>query len=171
MDKTFFELMARYNKNANEKMNELIAALSEEEWNRQFPGYFRSIHELCSHIFGGDHRWLKRFKAAGDFKILDKKRFDVDYDFNKLFFADINEYLTERAELDSIIIDFVNELPEDDMNKKVKWTSSKGIDCACMIRTGLIHLSHHETHHRGMISLLLEFLGKENDYSSLFMYE
>jgi hypothetical protein len=29
----------------------------------------------------------------------------------------------------------------------------------------------HKTHHRGMISLYLEFLGKENDYSNLYPYE
>ena len=171
MDKTFFELMARYNKNANEKMNEIIVPLSDEEWNRQFPGYFKSVHELCSHIFGGDHRWLRRFKATGNFKSLENKRFDVDYDFNHLFFSSVSEYVTERVIMDAIIIDFVNELPEDGMDKKVNWINTRGIACTCRVKTGLVHLSHHETHHRGMISLLLEFLGKENDYSSLFLYE
>jgi uncharacterized damage-inducible protein DinB len=73
--------------------------------------------------------------------------------------------------MDNIIISFINELSENDLNKKMKWTNSKGIECVHTLGTGLIHLSHHETHHRGMISLYLEFLGKENDYSNLYFYE
>ena len=171
MDKAFFELMARYNKNVNKLMNEVIVLLSEDEWKRKYRGYFKSIHELCSHIYGGDHRWLRRFKTAGNFKVLDNALFDTAYDFDHLFFCNINEYLTGRDIMDSVIVDFVNELSDEDMDKKIQWTSTNGSDCACMVKTGLLHLSHHQTHHRGMVSLLLEFMGKENDYSSLFLYE
>ena len=171
MDKSVFELLVRYNVKANEKMNSIIKTLSEDEWNKNFSGYYKSIHELCSHIFGGDHRWLIRFKGIGGFKSLTDKRFNVEYDFHKLFFDNIDEYLTERLEMDSIIINFINELSENDLDKKMKWTNSKGMECIHTLGTGLIHLSHHETHHRGMISLYLEFMGKENDYSNLYLYE
>jgi uncharacterized damage-inducible protein DinB len=171
MDKSIFKLLARYNIKINEKMNDIIKTLSEEEWNKQFFGYYKSIHELCSHIFVGDNRWLIKFKDMGEFKTLADKRFNAEYDFNKLYFENINEYLTERLEMDNIIIDFINELSEDDLDKRMKWTNSKGIECIHTLGTGIIHLSHHETHHRGMISLYLEYLGKENDYSNLYYYE
>ena len=37
----------------------------------------------------------------------------------------------------------------------------------------LIHLFNHQTHHRGMISLYLEMLGKENNYNNIlpFVYK
>jgi len=171
MDKGFFELWAKYNKKANEKMNGIIKTLSEEEWNKQFSGYYKSVHELCSHIFGGDHRWLIKFRKTDEFKSLADERFNIEYDFHKLFFENIDEYLTERIEMDNIILNFINELTENDLDKKMKWTNSKGIECIHTLGTGLIHLSNHETHHRGMISLYLEFLGKENDYSNLYLYE
>jgi len=171
MNKSIFELLAKYNKNVNEKMNGIIKNLSEEEWNKRFSGYYKSIHELCSHIFGGDHRWLIKFKRIREFTSLSDKMFDVDYDFHKLFFENIDEYLAERRKMDGILTNFVNELTENDLRTKMKWTNSKGIECIHTLGTGLIHLSHHETHHRGMISLYLEFLGKENDYSNLYLYE
>jgi uncharacterized damage-inducible protein DinB len=171
MDKKVFELLVKYNKGANEKMNEIIKELSEEEWNRQFSGYYKSIHELCSHIFGGDHRWLIKFKKIGEYKTISDKNFNTEYNFSELFFKNVNEYIIERNEMDRILIDFVNELSEEDLDKKMKWTNSKGKDCVHTLGTGLLHLSNHETHHRGMISLYLEFIGKENDYSNLYPYE
>jgi uncharacterized damage-inducible protein DinB len=170
MDKNIFELLVKYNKEANEKMNQTIKELSEKEWNTQFSGYYKSIHELCSHIFGGDYSWLIKLKKTGEYKTISDKRFNSEYNFNELLFKNINDYIIERNEMDKILIDFVNELSEDDLNKKMKWTNSKGIECIHTLGIGLIHLSHHETHHRGMISLYLEFIGKENDYSNLYPY-
>jgi uncharacterized damage-inducible protein DinB len=171
MDKSVFGLLAKYNKETNEKMNRIINSLSDEDWNKRFSGYYKSIHELCSHIYGGDHRWLKRFKMIRDFESLNDVRFNIEYDFHKLFFENVSEYLTKRIELDSILINFVHELSEDDLEKKLKWKNSKGIENIHTLGTGLIHLSHHETHHRGMISLYLENIGKENDYGNLYPYE
>jgi uncharacterized damage-inducible protein DinB len=171
MDKIYFNLLVKYNKEANEEMNKIIKTLSEEEWNKKFPGYYNSIHELCSHIFHGDHRWVKRFRTLNEFKSISGKRFDIEYDIEKIFFENIDDYIAERLEMDKILIDFVNELSEEDLNKKMKWINWKGKECIHTLGTVLLHLSHHETHHRGMISLYLEFIGKENDYSNLYPYE
>ena len=171
MDKKTCKLLGKYNENANKLMNEIINSLTEEEWNKEFVGYYKSIHELCSHIFGGDHRWLLRFKTIRQFNTLSEKRFNIEYEFEKLFFCDINEYIKDRKEMDKIIIDFVNELFEKDLETNIEWKNSKGIKCICTLGTGLLHLSNHETHHRGMISLYLENLGKMNDFSNLYPYE
>jgi uncharacterized damage-inducible protein DinB len=171
MNKNIFTLLVKYNKEANEKMNKIIGTLSEEDWNKNFQGYYKSIHELCSHIFGGDCRWLLKFRTIGEYKSITGKIFTADYQTNKLLFDNIDEYIAERTAMDKILIDFVNEISEEELNKKMKWVNSKGKECVHTLGTGLLHLSHHETHHRGMISLYLEFLGKENDYSNLYPYE
>jgi len=51
MGKYHFELLAKYNKEANNLMNNVIITLTEEQWNKNFTGYFKSIHEICSHIY------------------------------------------------------------------------------------------------------------------------
>jgi uncharacterized damage-inducible protein DinB len=170
MDKNNFELLAKYNKETNEKMNNIIKTLSEEEWNKQFSGYYKSIHELCSHIFIGDHTWLSRFKSINNFKNLTDAYFIKKYSFQEILFENIAEYLTKRAELDNIIIDFIDELTEDNLKKELKWTNLKGITLEKKLEVFLLHIFNHETHHRGMISLHLEMLGRENDYSSLYPY-
>jgi uncharacterized damage-inducible protein DinB len=170
MDKNNLELLAKYNKETNEKMNNIIKTLSEKEWNKQFSGYYKSIHELCSHIFIGDYTWLERFKLVKNFKTLDNTYFVKNYTFKETLFENIAEYLKKRAELDNIIIDFSNEITIDDLHKKLQWTNSRGKTFEKELEVLMMHLSNHETHHRGMISIYLEMLGKENDYSNLYPY-
>lgn len=170
MNKYDFELLAKYNKEVNEKINNIIKNLSEDEWNKKFSGFYKSIHEICSHIFMGDYLWLNRFRTINTFESLDDSYFNKKYDFQEILFDNIPEYIIKRKELDKIIIDFTNELDEDDFDKILKFSNKKGILFEKELSVCLLHLSHHETHHRGMISIYLEMLGKENDFSNLYPY-
>jgi uncharacterized damage-inducible protein DinB len=164
------ELIAKYSKEANEKMNAIIKTLSEEEWNRQFSGHYRSIHELCSHIFIGDYTWLDRFRSLHTSKNLPENYFDKNIGFHEVLFENIPEYVTRRVELDNMLVNFIAELDENDFEKGLQWTTSQGISFEKKLRVCLTHLSYHQTHHRGMVSLYLDFLGKENDYSNFYQY-
>jgi uncharacterized damage-inducible protein DinB len=168
MEKEIFELLVKYNKLTNDKLNDIIKILSEEEWNKQFPGFYKSIHELCSHIFIADYIWLKRFRESSNFKILNEKYFNRNYSFGEILFDTIDEYLRMRKELDTKLFGFIKEITDNDLTKMVKWTNSKGITSEKNIGICLMHLFSHETHHRGMVSLYLDMLGKENDYSNLY---
>jgi uncharacterized damage-inducible protein DinB len=160
-----FKLLVKYNKEINQEMNNIIKTLTDEEWNRRFSGYYKSIHELCSHIFIWDYIWLSRLKSAGNFSSLNGSYFNREYNFRELLFENIDEYLAKRPELDDVLINFVNEITADILTKEAKWTDSEGAQCREKVEMILIHVSNHQTHHRGMISLYLESLGKENDYS------
>ncbi|MDR2480754.1 MAG: DinB family protein [Spirochaetaceae bacterium] len=170
MDKDTFELLVRYNKGANQQMNDIIKILSEEEWNKQFSGYFKSIHELCSHIFIRDYTVLYKFKAVNKFESLSDAYFSKEYNSSEILFKNIDEYLIKRLELDNIFINFIHEITVDDLNKEIIWKNTKDIEIKIKSKIMLLHLFNHETHHRGMISLYLELMGKENDYSRVYTY-
>ena len=72
--------------------------------------------------------------------------------------------------MDNIIVDFINEITKTDLEKTVKFVNHKGLTLEKRMDVILIHMFNHDTHHRGMISLYLEALGKENDYSGLYFY-
>jgi uncharacterized damage-inducible protein DinB len=169
MERYGFELMAKYNKDVNKQLNEIIQTLSEAQWDKQFPAFWKSIHELCSHIFGADYRWLNRFKYVVNSQSLPDTYFNKNISFEELLFENINEYITKRIEMDNIIISFVNDLTENDLDKTLKYSNPDGILYENKIGVCLLHLFNHETHHRGMISLYLEMLGKENDFSNLYL--
>jgi uncharacterized damage-inducible protein DinB len=121
-----FKILANYNKITNEYMNNYIKNISEDQWNKNFNGYFKSIHELCSHIYICDFNWLKRFKMLRLFEILNNEYFNKNYEFSEIIFKNIQEYILLRNELDQIIIDFINELNKNDLENILKFTDSKG---------------------------------------------
>ena len=172
MFKCNIKVLGNYNKTTNNLMNDIIKKMPEEEWDKNFNGYFKSIHELCSHIYICDFNWLKRFKLLRKFDILNNKLFEQNYEFSETIFKNISEYLLKRKELDEIIIEFLNELKEEDLNSILKFTDSKGVKIERKMESLIYHVFIHQAHHRGMISLYMEMLGIENGYSgSLYKME
>jgi uncharacterized damage-inducible protein DinB len=159
---------AKKNKSTNESMNNIIEKITEEEWEKEFTGYYKSIYELCSHIYSVDFNWFKRFMQACDFDVLNKDFFGMDFIperiFTKAIFKNINEYILMRKELDDIIIEFTNQLAEADLEKIMKISDSDGNLFELKLGPTIFYLFNHEVHHRGMISLYLDMLGKENDF-------
>jgi uncharacterized damage-inducible protein DinB len=76
-----------------------------------------------------------------------------------------------RKELDDIIINFVNELSSNDLETKILWKDWEGNIIEKKLGIYIMHMFNHETHHRAQISLYLDTLGKENDFSIFFSRE
>jgi uncharacterized damage-inducible protein DinB len=167
MDKKTVSLLAKYNQAANEKMDASIKTLTSEEWDRNLGGFFKSVRELCSHLYVCDYIILKRHFKLRDFKLGKDGFFDREYTFRDVLFPAKEEYLSKRPELDKKIIDFGEELTEEDFTKLLRFTDSKGNLQEKNFGGAVLHGFNHETHHRGMISLYLEILGKPNDFSGI----
>ena len=163
-----FNEYAKNNKVTNEAMNNVIAGISDEDWKKEFSGYYKSIYDLCSHIYSTDFNWFKRFVQACDFDISNKDFFVRDFCpervFTKEFFRNISEYILKRKELDDIIIEFIKNLTENDLKKMLIIPDTDEKVFELEMGPTIYYMFNHETHHRGMISLYLDMLGKENDY-------
>jgi uncharacterized damage-inducible protein DinB len=167
MDTKTVVLLAQYNQAANEKMNVVIGTLTPEEWDRDLGGYFKSVHSLCSHLYVCDYILLKqRYFGARDFKLAKDDFFAPDYTHKDVLFALKEEYLSRRPELDKKILDFSAELTEDDFSRITRFKDSRGNLKERELGVTMLHGFNHGTHHRGMISVYLEILGKDNDFSS-----
>jgi uncharacterized damage-inducible protein DinB len=165
MEKEIFELLGKYNKNSNIQMNNVIKNITEEEWNKKFPSFWKSIHELCSHIFFGDYGWLKFLNSFVKSNSLPDKYFDKEYKWEEIIFEDKDEYFIRRKELDEIIINSINELTNDDLNKLLKMVDWKGETVENKFGAYLMQMFNHGTHHRAVVSLYLDMLGKEHDFT------
>jgi uncharacterized damage-inducible protein DinB len=163
-----FREYAKTNKTTNELMNNVIEKISEEEWKKEFTGYYKSIYELCSHIYSVDFNWFKRFIQTCDFDISNKEFFGKDFIpervFTKEIFKNINDYIQMRKELDEIIIEFIEKLTENDLEKILRIDDSDGNVFELKLGSTVYYMFNHQIHHRGMISLYLDMLGKENEY-------
>ncbi len=161
-------LLAAYNGKANEGMNEIISGLSLGEWNRVFHGYFPSIHSLCSHIFIGDILWLHRIESLRSFSFSKDALLAKAYSFSDDPFPSLELYLEMRPALDDVFLRLSRELSAAELKQNLFYTNIRGETQSRNLGGLLVHVFNHQTHHRGMISLYLEFLGRENDFSNLY---
>jgi uncharacterized damage-inducible protein DinB len=167
MTSDVFTLLAKYNRGVNEKMNGYIQGLSDGEWKREFQGYFSSVRSLCSHLYISDFNWLKRFGGVKTFSALKDPLFEKTFMFTDSLFSNKEEYLSKRPELDGKLTALAGEITDGDLSKTVKYSNYRGEVIEKEFEILLMQMFNHETHHRGMISLYLEFLGRENDFSAV----
>ena len=167
MQKDVITLFAKYNKSVNEAMNGIIKTLSKAEWGKPLGGFFPSVRSLCSHIYICDFNWLRRFKNIRVFAVLNDPFFDSAYSFRDTLFEDMGEYFEKRPDLDKRIIAFAEELNDAELGGVLEYTDSEGKLYKRNFGGCVLHFFNHGTHHRGMISLYLEMLGRENDFNSL----
>ncbi len=167
MDIYTLKLFSKYNETTNKKMDELIKKLSYEQWNMQFGGYFSSIKSLCNHIYIGDFNWLKRFSKLRTFNFANESIFNENIQFGTIILETIQVYENKRKELDKYIKRFIDEVTDKDINSILDYTDSHGTMHEKNFGGLILHMFNHETHHRGMISIYLEEMKIENNYSNL----
>jgi len=168
--KTLFQAFARYNGSVNQSILELIEPLEKEQIMMKTKAYYPSIFETFFHILIGDLMWLKRYRDSlkgtpslnnSPLLSLEEKtlRGEFESDYRRLFHY--------RKQVDEIIIRFINELDSDKMDTMMKYKNYKGEDVEKEVWKTLLHWFNHQTHHRGQVSVLLDLVGVDHDFSSM----
>ena len=168
--KNIFQALAKYNGSVNRSVLELLERLEKEKIMMKTKAYYPSIFETLFHILIGDLNWLKRFRGGlKESKALsNSKLFSLEEkELRKEFESDYTKLYQYRKQVDDVIVQFVNELDEAKLNSIVKYKNYKGEDIEQELWKPLLHWFNHQTHHRGQVSVLLDMIGIDNDYSSL----
>ena len=168
--KTIMQAFAKYNASVNQSILELLEPLKKEQIMMETKAYYPSLFETLLHNLIADLNWLRRYrdafrenKALSNTRLVSletktlRKEFEPDY--TKLF-----QY---RKETDDVIIRFVNELDESHFHLVIKYKNYKGEDIEKEAWKTLLHWFNHQTHHRGQISVLLDMVGVDHDFSSM----
>jgi uncharacterized damage-inducible protein DinB len=169
MDTKTVKLLAEYTQKTNDAMNRLIEQLAPAQWEQRFGGYYPTIQALCNHLYISDFTWLKRFGNLRGFHYVEDELFKDEFTLASTAFAGQREYLDKRASLDAKILALAAEVTEADLAATLTYKNLKGAEQRRNFGGLLLHMFNHGTHHRGMISLYLDSLGIENDYSNLFV--
>jgi uncharacterized damage-inducible protein DinB len=160
-------LFAEYNSKVNSEMISHISKLDHADWGKNLGGYYESIKALCAHLYIADFSWLTRFSTLRQFDCLDNPVFSEKLSWESSPFDTIDEYTVKRGEMDTIFISLAAEICEKDLGTQLAYKNLKGEDQNRNFGGLLIHVFNHQTHHRGMVSLYLEILGIQNDFSNL----
>jgi uncharacterized damage-inducible protein DinB len=144
-----FQMMARYNRLANERLYDCCARLSDAERKKDRQAFFKSIHATLNHIMVGDRNWMTRFEGGtASSAHLDAVLYD---DFDELRAARVRE--DERIER------FAAGLSAEFLDGEVAYFTHEGKPSRNPTRMLLAHLFNHETHHRGQVHDMLSQAG------------
>ena len=168
--KNTFQGFARYNSSVNQSLLQLLQPLEREQIMMETKAYFPSIFETLFHILITDLNWLKRYKRIfHDNKALEGSQLLVleEKGLREEFKSDYARIFQYRKQVDELIVQLVDGLEEYQMNPAIRYKNYKGEVIEKALWKTLLHWFNHQTHHRGQISVLLDMVGIDHDFSSL----
>ena len=156
-EKSQLILMAKYNQLMNQRLLTAASELSNDSLVEDKGAFFKSVIGSLNHILIGDILWLTRFAyhptAYSSLKPLFERKKPSRLD--EILYADLSSFGEERAKIDHIIIQWCNEIIEDDLDKPLRHKNFKGVEFNKRLGDLILHLFLHQIHHRGQITTLL----------------
>ncbi len=153
--------LAAYNRWMNERLYAVCAQIPDHDRKRDLGAFFRSIHGTFNHLLLVDRLWLGRL--VGEPYAIDA--------LDQELYADFDELRRQREAEDRRLIDWVAGQGASDLDRIVRYVSAVDRQPR-RFRTEdiLLHLFHHQTHHRGQITTLVSQLGHDfGDTDLIFM--
>jgi len=146
---THFQILARYNRIANERLYAACAELDEAEYRKQRSGSFGSIHGLLNHILLGDRRWLGLFEGGQR----------ATPPLNQILYDDFSSLRSAREREDARLESFFSNVDVAFWDRSFPYTNNQGKDYVETAHVACSHLFNHQTHHRGQVHVMLSDAG------------
>jgi uncharacterized damage-inducible protein DinB len=144
MADAYFNLLARYNEWANERLYTACAQLDESDLKAARPAFFGSIHATLNHILVADRLWTSRL-AGGSLTLA----------LNAILYKDLAPLRAARRAQDTLLRELVGAIAVLQLDEALVYRNTRGEELATPTRLVLGHLFNHQTHHRGQIHDML----------------
>ena len=154
-------LLAEYNRLMNQRIMDAASLLSDEELKKDQKAFFKSILGTLNHILVGDIIWLKRFSSnsSSEKPLSYISGLEKPKSLSSILFSDIRTLKKEREKIDTIIINWVNNLSESDLSDYISYNDMAGQPYNKQFVSLINHLFLHQVHHRGQATTLLSQSG------------
>lgn len=151
MDMKQFEVLARYNIWATQKLTEALLNVSESDFSRPCGLFFNSICGTLNHILVGEHYlWYSRFARL---PIPDGLK------LNSIIETDKKEILNLLNQKSHNWVGFLAHFQDKRFPKQLDYITSAGKPMSLSYVDVLLHVFQHSTHHRGQITAALTIMG------------
>ena len=140
-----FQMLARYNRIANERLYASCAQLDDVELRKPRQVSLGSIHGLLNHLLLGDRIWMSRFQGGGA----------VTPALNTVLYEGFAGLRSAREEQDREIERFFGEAAEDFLERTFAYVNNRGKDYVESAPVAVSHFFNHQTHHRGQVHAML----------------
>ena len=146
-----FQLMARYNSGANQRLYAVCAELSDRERRCIRPAFFHSIHGTLNHILLGDRIWMARFEGGQS----------PSTGLGAELYAEFEALCDARVAEDRRIDKFAAGLDDSFLSGEIAYRNNEGRDLTDPVALLVAHFFNHQTHHRGQVHDMLSQTGIE----------
>ncbi|QNU60986.1 DinB family protein [Vreelandella titanicae] len=157
-----FEQLATYNQWMNTNLYDAAGKLSASELAEERGAFFGSIFGTLNHIAVADTIWLKRFAthASSSARTLEVMvALPTPERLDQILFDDLKGLKAHRQWLDTVIINWVSALTDDDLSTTLSYHNIKGVASKRRYSSLIVHFFNHQTHHRGQASTLFSQAG------------
>lgn len=159
--KYHLKMLGRYNQWLNSKIYLAASRLSEKDLVENHDAFFGSILGTLNHIMVGDIIWLKRFAKhpSSRVSLSGVTELPNPTSLDQIICKDFANLHNQRIWLDKLIIDWLNEITDSDLDNIIDYKTTMGETHRKQYASLILHLFNHQTHHRGQVSTLLSQLG------------
>lgn len=140
-------LLYRYDRWANARVLGAAAPLTEEEFQRDLPGSFRSVRDTLTHILSAEWIWLMRWKGTSPRALLDPADF-----------PSLPRLEARWTEVEAEQIGFLEDLTDSALDRQIAYVNTKGETWRYPLGQMMQHLVNHSSYHRGQVTTLLRQL-------------
>jgi uncharacterized damage-inducible protein DinB len=142
------EMLFNHNSVSREPLLKTLEEFSSEELLKPTGAGKGSIRDILVHIMNAEKFWITYLK-------------EVEYQMNKPEdFQDIRSIRDKWSKISADTEEFIKNLPEDHLHH-VKSIRSGDRTISFTIAKALVHVTTHETHHRGFLIGLIRQKGLE----------
>ncbi len=166
------QLLAEYNKKADEAMMSILAALPAESIRKDLGTFFRSIADTLLHTASAEIIWLTRIRSFLPYESLEQSPLPkmTNEDLMGFSSGDCRDLFELKKKIDVLYIALIAETGEENLGKRFRYTSISGREMEKTYWHILLQVLNHGTHHRGAISAMLDIMKVDNDYSGIVLY-
>ena len=144
--KSYFVMLAGYNRWANRRLYAAVRALSDADYRADRGAFFGSLHGTLNHLLVADHIWMRRFTGTGP----SPTRLD------EILFDDLSALERARREEDDRIVTYMGGLTDADLAGTLTYrTIVKPAEVTQPLAPAIAHFFNHQTHHRGQAHALV----------------
>jgi uncharacterized damage-inducible protein DinB len=145
---------------AHDKLLQVIAQLTPEEFTRPVAGSYGSIRDTLVHVMSAEWGWLSRCGGpergpalkAGDFPTVESL---------------VDTWSTVERSARA----FISTLKDEDLARDVEFANPRGEKRSMGLGQLLQHAANHGVHHRGQVALLLRLLGRTPGNVDMLLYD
>ena len=167
--KEVFIAYSKYNQKTNKIILDAIKNMSPEQIKNEIKAFYKTIADTIFHVMSSDRKWLTRLSKYYKSPIIQEQLsvFTINEKMNLNKVLDHIDELTDlRTKMDHDIIKIIEAIPEEDLHKDIEIPWGSGTIKKELWKL-LFQWFNHQTHHRGQISVQLDIVGIDNDYSAV----